>query len=88
MLEVIQEVEKDRSKPAEVALMEVKERKRERMENQQLLKLLTDSLRRLPIGNHVSDDGTSDKVSGPGSISDTLSNSAQIDQLEATFKAV
>ncbi len=57
LLGVIKEVEKDRNKPHELIYKDIQDRKREQLENQQLLHLLTDSLRKLPISNHFDEDG-------------------------------
>jgi len=54
---VIREVEKDRSKPHEMIYREIQDRKREKLENQQLLHLLTDSLKKIPLENHFDEDG-------------------------------
>ena len=50
MLEVIQEIERDGAiRTKEEIYKNVKERKREKLEDEQLLQLLTDSLKKLPI---------------------------------------
>lgn len=58
ILEVIKEAEKDKSKPHEQIVMEAEQRHREKLENKQLLYLLTESLRKLPLDNHFEKDGT------------------------------
>ena len=55
---MIAEVEKDKTKTHEQAVRDVEQRQREKLENHQLLHLLTDSLQKLPLDNHFESDGT------------------------------
>ena len=59
ILEVIQEVEQDRSKPVEVIMNDIQQRKYEKLENEQLLNLLTASLKKIPSvkHHHIDDEG-------------------------------
>lgn len=55
-----------------------------------MIHLLTDSLRRIPLENHVDEDGhLVSSVDGAAALSDsTLAGDIKAKKIEATFKAV
>ena len=59
VLEVIKEIEnqQDKARPIVSALQKIQERKYEKLENEQLLNLLTKSFSKLSVSNHVDDEG-------------------------------
>ena len=55
--DAIQEAERHQSREKIEILQKAQQRKREKLENEQLLNLLTDSLRKIPLSNHIDQDG-------------------------------
>ena len=57
LLDAIKEAERHQSREKIEILQKAQQRKREKLENEQLLNLLTDSLRKIPLSNHIDQDG-------------------------------
>ena len=57
LIDAIQEAERHQSREKIEILQKARQRKREKLENEQLLNLLTDSLRKIPLSNHIDQDG-------------------------------
>ena len=96
LLEIVQEANKDKDKPHEQVVKEVNQRKRQKLENQQLLHLLKESMQKLTVENHVDQEGyllnAKDRVLRNAETTelaeDFNSEFSQADKLEATFNAV